>query len=570
MAINRYFDLYLNAGQAIPPTIHVNQYDKGEYWFFTLYDENGNKFVPTSASIVGRKADKKAVTTTAVISGEYVRVTETEQMTAAAGKATFELKLDNNHGTANFIVDVEPAPVDDNADYSATDLTLIQRGITAAQEAIDAAASIDGDLNGWTFYSPDDFPKTTPLASVCGSMSGKSIFITDIATPATDYGGVPVAGVLIIIKRSNSRTVLFNQRSVAAGSNVQIWSTTYSSTNSTIMEWEKLAVGSNAVPGSLNGVRCLLIGNSFARGSGGVTDRQQSDSKAGKGWPYYFKEVTGCDAKIIEQSGGDFVAVGNDRADYVGKTYLEAVTEYAGTLTDEQKEAFKLLIVGGGYNDFASSSATEATIRSAIYNFINYCRTAFPNAKIWIIPLMQSSGYRFSGFYSKVRAWVNAPVDFGVCGSATSADWFLNTSGYDADEPKNPVHLNDAGYKRCGSLIASLVQGWDGERYFESAPVHVIYNANGLVIHRIGTEVTVSFQSVTSLPSLETIDATAGGIPWVPKVPNAQYFPIWDYANGRMLYLTVNASGFSGVRTVDKETVDSYQLYGTLKWNSNY
>jgi uncharacterized protein YgiB involved in biofilm formation len=139
--ITREFDLMLyQEGNLL--FINANQYDSGEQWIFTLYEENGVKYTPATGAIVGVKSDGKGIINTGTVD-EYGRVVinETQQMTAAAGLATFELLIDNDtHGTANFKVDVEPRPAD-NADLSDSDLSLIQ-------EAVDAASEIEDLLGG--------------------------------------------------------------------------------------------------------------------------------------------------------------------------------------------------------------------------------------------------------------------------------------------------------------------------------------------------------------------------------------------------------------------------------------
>lgn len=114
MSITRYFDLYLNAGKTIPLVINVSQYDQGETWLFTLYSDTGVKYTPSSGSVVGIKSDGYLIENAGTVDEQgRVVISETQQMTAAVGKAIFELQIDNaTHGTANFIVLVEPSPVD--------------------------------------------------------------------------------------------------------------------------------------------------------------------------------------------------------------------------------------------------------------------------------------------------------------------------------------------------------------------------------------------------------------------------------------------------------------------------
>ena len=140
--ITREFQLYTNAGSAIPPVIHVNQYDRDEIWLFKLYEPSGQQFIPTDAAIVGIKADDNIIANAGTVAGGIVRITETEQMTAAPGKAVFEILLDGDtHGTANFIVMVEPSPTDDGV-ASESDLSLFQQAIDSiSPAAINAAVS---------------------------------------------------------------------------------------------------------------------------------------------------------------------------------------------------------------------------------------------------------------------------------------------------------------------------------------------------------------------------------------------------------------------------------------------
>lgn len=138
--ITRYFDLNLNAGESSPLVINANQYDQSEQWIFTLYN-NGEIYKPSQASIVGIKSDKKGIINSASVNSDgQVVVNETKQMTASAGDCTYELQLDSTvHGTHNFIVRVEPKPAD-NADFSDSDVSLMQTAIESAEKAKEAAA----------------------------------------------------------------------------------------------------------------------------------------------------------------------------------------------------------------------------------------------------------------------------------------------------------------------------------------------------------------------------------------------------------------------------------------------
>lgn len=143
--LTRSFKIGMNAGHIVTPVIHVNQYDHDEQWIFTLVDDNGVVYTPSTGGIVGLKADGNVILNAGTVnsSGQVV-INETQQMTAAPGDATYELLLDNStHGCANFTVRVEPKP-GDNATYSDSDLSLLQ-------EAIDSTipANIEAAVQDW-------------------------------------------------------------------------------------------------------------------------------------------------------------------------------------------------------------------------------------------------------------------------------------------------------------------------------------------------------------------------------------------------------------------------------------
>ena len=46
--ITRQFEVYLNPSRKPPLTINVNQYDQGEKWVFTILNEDGTQFTPTT------------------------------------------------------------------------------------------------------------------------------------------------------------------------------------------------------------------------------------------------------------------------------------------------------------------------------------------------------------------------------------------------------------------------------------------------------------------------------------------------------------------------------------------
>lgn len=129
--ITRNFNLFLSAGRSVPLVINANQAEEGEQWVFSLFQEDGTPYIPTDGAIVGIKSDGYLINNSGTVVDGKVVIAETQQMTAAAGKAVFELRIDGlTHGTANFIVLVEEDPTNEGV-VSDSDLSLIEEALSA-------------------------------------------------------------------------------------------------------------------------------------------------------------------------------------------------------------------------------------------------------------------------------------------------------------------------------------------------------------------------------------------------------------------------------------------------------
>lgn len=115
--VNSAFTVNVTPG-AMPPTVHVSEYDIGRTYTVTINGQNGSAFnIPsgTTATVEGTLNGVIGFTTNATISGSTVSFTLTESMTAKSGKAWCKIKLTLNNEpiqTCAFILAVDRAGVE--------------------------------------------------------------------------------------------------------------------------------------------------------------------------------------------------------------------------------------------------------------------------------------------------------------------------------------------------------------------------------------------------------------------------------------------------------------------------
>lgn len=209
---------------------------------------------------------------------------------------------------------------------------------------------------------------------------------------------------------------------------------------------DKISKISNA----LNGVKCLLIGDSYNRGTGGTV---------GRGWGYYFQQSTACDATIWQNAGGGFVTTGGPTSDFTGMNFLQILQQEVPKMSADEKQKIKLVIFAGGYNDGKSDTYNESSLVTQITNCVSYIKENLPNARIAIIPLWNEDPLDVTEHILCYQVMNYTAQRLGVYTSTSSMFWFIGYNNYGAGDG---VHLNDAGYERCGNLIASCIYGFNG------------------------------------------------------------------------------------------------------------
>ncbi len=137
---------------AVPPVVHLSQYDSDFTLTFDLYASDGAFTVQsgTTAAIRGTKTDGEPFSMDAAISGTTVTVTGThdqmQQLTAAFGNNVFELTLYHSGkelNTANFIVFCERAAMDKDTMGGQSVIRELVSVIDRTDEIIAAARQAD-------------------------------------------------------------------------------------------------------------------------------------------------------------------------------------------------------------------------------------------------------------------------------------------------------------------------------------------------------------------------------------------------------------------------------------------
>lgn len=132
-----------------PLVVHVSQYDTtARTLTFDLYNGGVAFEMPegATASINGTKPDRTSFMYSMTADGTAVSIDLQQQMALVAGDTVCEIQITGSGGgklgTANFILRVERAAIDENTVISETDVPIFEELVSDAQEAAaDAAAA---------------------------------------------------------------------------------------------------------------------------------------------------------------------------------------------------------------------------------------------------------------------------------------------------------------------------------------------------------------------------------------------------------------------------------------------
>lgn len=176
--ITQTYNLNLIPGK-VPVSVDCSQYDSlSRTIVFNIYDGTVLKDVTgATATVRGTKSDNTGFEYPCTVNGSQVSFDIQDQMTIFCGKVPCEIRLVDNGilGTCNFVLNVEPTPLDPNVTISETDLPLLEEAEQNAIRAEQAAAQA-----------------TTVLASAVKSVN--NVLPDSSGNVDISSGGVPSGG----------------------------------------------------------------------------------------------------------------------------------------------------------------------------------------------------------------------------------------------------------------------------------------------------------------------------------------------------------------------------------------
>lgn len=398
-------------------------------------------------------------------------------------------------------------------------LDTLRHQITAVDEGVNVNASQDYETN-------DIFWLNGYLSEATVDISQGTTFVF-----GTNYKRVTVLELIEKVQENvDENTALIN---------------TINNTTIPAIRADISAIQQETYKNSFRNKACLLVGDSFAAGTG---------SETGYGWTAYFTQRFGCSpVYTIHQNGGGFAAPGNTNADYPNMNYAQAISAKAATMTDAQKNAVEWVIMQGGTNDASPNRNPDQVsgVQAGMSALWPVLASNFPNARLAIIPTYGTvknsynntlTGHAILHYYIPITAALR-----GCITSSKSASWFYGVSQYDSGDG---IHLTGAGYTYLAGYIAALCNGWDGVVSFNNnVGVSIAENTVlNLAIMRQGTHVTM--RGIVNCSGTYTAGSTLFTVSQIYTGAQAIYCPVMIYTTGQRTaaFFQINANGTVNIR----------------------
>lgn len=203
----------------IPPIIHLSQYDKlTRTIVFNLIDDTGTYYISSGAiaTVRGTKPDKTGFEYEGIISGNTVTVNVQDQMTVCAGRIPCEIRISGFDGsvlgTANFLLDIEPAALLDNTTISETELPLIEQAAEAVAPTLAAAKEAKTYASEASGYATQSKNSAAAASESETNAADSAKSADESATKAAGYAGAAEYSIGINPKTGHM-AIFYNKQS---------------------------------------------------------------------------------------------------------------------------------------------------------------------------------------------------------------------------------------------------------------------------------------------------------------------------------------------------------------------
>lgn len=283
--------------------------------------------------------------------------------------------------------------------------------------------------------------------------------------------------------------------------------------------------------GNLKGRKCILIGDSYAYGTGGVV---------GQGWPYYFLNYSGMTMTAgAWHSGAGFVAKGNnddhglDGETYKQMTFEEMFDACTASLTSAQKDAVEYVICLGGLNDYNEYDGGGELINnaSAVTSFIANARSTCKYANVIVLPVYCATIAAGDIRLTLTRVY-RAASQIGASTTWKSIYWLTGVSTYGTI---GGFHCEDAGYQRQAHLLLKFMLCGDADVYFGPGSIGLALSGdpvNNCSTVRVNNEVTLRINIHSDAGTVIASATTIGTLNEAFRPQSRIHFPVYAYSSG--------------------------------------
>lgn len=160
------------------------------------------------------------------------------------------------------------------------------------------------------------------------------------------------------------------------------------------------------------------------------------------------------------------------------KSWVDSIQTIRNRITNQLANEITDIVVAGGYNETFSPNHTDDEITTPMEQFATYCKTAFPNAKLWlgfigynVLPTAAGADIR-NDFNSRVWKVYNRASHYGfkVMSGVDHHLW------YNSETIGDGIHPIDSLLELIGDAITANLLGCDFEAVYEHVSDFTMFN----------------------------------------------------------------------------------------------